>query len=179
MLDERELWKKISAGDGQAFEAWYRETAPRLRLFLRHLLASPQAAEDVMQDTYTHIWRRPQGFDSDRGSLRAWLYGIARKQAAEWWRRQKPTDPLDPLEFENAAPGRAESSSVMADLLRQLPLEQRSLLWLREVEGQSYAELAAVLDIPIGTVRSRLFAAREALRALWHSAPQGVPHDLQ
>ena len=63
-------------------------------------------------------------------------------------------------------------------LLGQLPVEQRSLLWLREVEGQSYAELAAILDIPIGTVRSRLFAAREALRVIWHSAPQGVPHDL-
>ena len=66
----------------------------------------------------------------------------------------------------------------MSDALGQLPVEQRSLLWLREVEGQSYAELAAILDIPIGTVRSRLFAAREALRVIWHSAPQGVPHDL-
>ena len=175
MLDERELWKKISAGDAQAFDAWYRESAPRLRLFLRHLLGNSQAVEDVMQETYTHIWRRPQGFDPERGTLRAWLYGIARKQAAEWWRRQKPANSL---EFENAAPGRAESSSVMADLLSQLPAEQRSLLWLREVEGQSYAELAVILDIPVGTVRSRLFAAREALRAIWHSAPQGVPHDL-
>ncbi len=179
MIDERELWKKICAGDAQApqaFDAWYRETAPRLRIFLHHLLASPQAAEDVMQDTYTHIWRRPQGFDPERGTLRAWLFGIARKQAAEWWRRQKLTDPLT---IENAAAGRAEASSVMADILRQLPTEQCSLLWLREVEGQSYTELAAILDIPIGTVRSRLFAAREALRAIWHSAPQGVPHDLQ
>ena len=175
MLDERELRKKICAGDGQAFDDWYRETAPRLRIFLHHLLASPQAAEDVMQETYTHIWRRPQGFDADRGSLRAWLYGIARNQAAEWWRKQKPTDSL---EFENAAPGLAEESCVMADLLRQLPIEQRSLLWLREVEGQSYAELAIILDIPIGTVRSRLFVAREALRAVWHSAPPGGPHDL-
>jgi RNA polymerase sigma-70 factor (ECF subfamily) len=66
----------------------------------------------------------------------------------------------------------------MADALRQLPAEQRTLLWLREVEGQSYAELASILDIPVGTVRSRLFAAREALRAVWHGAPQGVPHDL-
>jgi RNA polymerase sigma-70 factor (ECF subfamily) len=176
LIDERELWKKISAGEAQAFDAWYRETASRLRIFLLHLLASSQAAEDVMQETYTHIWRRPHGFDPDRGTLRAWLYGIARKQATEWWRRQKPTDPL---EFENATAGRAEASSVMAELLGQLPAEQRSLLWLREVEGQSYAELAAILNIPIGTVRSRLFAAREALRALWHSAPQGVPHDLR
>jgi RNA polymerase sigma-70 factor (ECF subfamily) len=175
LLDDRELGKKISAGDARAFDVWYRETAPRLSVFLRHLLGNPQAAEDVMQDTFTQAWRCSQGFDPDRGTLRAWLYGIARKQAAEYWRRYKAADPL---EIENAAPGGAEASSIMADLLRRLPADQRTLLWLREVEGQSYAELAAILDIPIGTVRSRLFAAREALRAIWHSAPQGVPNEL-
>jgi RNA polymerase sigma-70 factor (ECF subfamily) len=69
-------------------------------------------------------------------------------------------------------------ASIVGDALQRIPEEQRTLLWLREVEGQSYAELAAILDIPIGTVRSRLFAAREALRAVWHSAPQGGHHDL-
>ena len=81
MLDDRELGKKISAGDARAFDVWYRETAPRLSVFLRHLLGNPQAAEDVMQDTFTQVWRCSQGFDPDRGTLRAWLYGIARKQA--------------------------------------------------------------------------------------------------
>jgi RNA polymerase sigma-70 factor (ECF subfamily) len=57
LLDDRELVRRISAGDAQAFDAWYRETAPRLRAFLCYLVVSPQAAEDIMQDTYTHIWR--------------------------------------------------------------------------------------------------------------------------
>jgi RNA polymerase sigma-70 factor (ECF subfamily) len=57
----------------------------------------------------------------------------------------------------------------MSDALDRLPEEQRLLLWLREVEGQSYAELAEILSIPVGTVRSRLFAAREALRRIWKS----------
>ena len=57
----------------------------------------------------------------------------------------------------------------MMDALHRLPEEQRSLLWLREVEGQSYAELAEILDIPIGTVRSRLFTARETLRQVWQT----------
>jgi DNA-directed RNA polymerase specialized sigma24 family protein len=55
LIEDRELWGKIAAGDAQAFEAWYRETAPRLRAFLRHLTGNEQAAEDVMQETYTHI----------------------------------------------------------------------------------------------------------------------------
>ena len=176
LLDERELGTKIAAGDAVAFDAWYRESAPRLRAYLRHLFGDPQVAEDVMQDTYTHIWRRPHGFDPNRGSLRSWLYGIARRQASEFWRRNKPTDPV---EVDSAAPARAEASSLMAGLLRQLPEDQRTLLWLREVEGQSYAELATILDIPMGTVRSRLFTAREALRVIWNSVPKGVPHDVR
>jgi RNA polymerase sigma-70 factor (ECF subfamily) len=129
-----------------------------------------------MQDTYTHIWRRPQGFDPDRGSLRSWLYGIARKQASEYWRRSNTPDPL---EIEHAVRPSAEASSLMADLLLKLAPDQRTLLWLREVEGQSYAELAVILEIPIGTVRSRLFAAREALRSAWHAKPKGDPHDMR
>lgn len=176
MLDDSELGRRVSAGDAHAFEAWYGESARRLLSFLRHLLVNPQAAEDVMQDTYTNIWLRPHGFDPERGTLRAWLYGIARRQAAEYWRKHKPTNQL---ESDGASPDRVEASTVMADLLAKLPADQRTLLWLREVEGQTYAELAVILDIPIGTVRSRLFAAREALRAAWHSAPQGGSHGLQ
>ena len=167
MFDDRELWKQISAGDAGAFDAWYRESAPRLRAFLSHLTGSEPAADDLMQETYTQIWRRPQGFDPDRGTLRGWLFGIARKQAAEWWRRQRPSDPL-PDDW----PARAitETNSVLADAFKRLQPDERALLWLREVEGHSYAELAVILDVPIGTVRSRLFAAREALRDVWHGA---------
>ena len=94
MFDELELWKKICSRDAEAFDTWYRETAPRVLVFLRHLLRNEQAAEDVMQETFTQIWRRPLGFDSERGTLRAYLFGVARKQAAEWSRKRKPADTL-------------------------------------------------------------------------------------
>jgi len=64
-----------------------------------------------------------------------------------------------------------ETSSLLSDALSHLSEEQRSLLWLREVERLSYGELAHALEIPVGTVRSRLFAAREALRKVWRSVP--------
>lgn len=167
MVSERELWKKISNGDPEAFDAFYRECAPRLLGFLRHLLSDNQAAEDTMQNAFTEIWRRPGGFDPERGSLRAYLFGVARKQAMEWWRRHRPEDEL----ADKPGPTYIETSSIVADAFNRLPAEQRTLLWLREVEGQSYAELAAILDVPVGTVRSRLFAAREALRAIWIETP--------
>ncbi len=164
MIDDAELWNKIVAGDRQAFECWYRQSAPRLRVFLRHTFAGGPAADDVLQETYAQAWRSRQGFDAVRGSLAAWLFGIARKQAATWRRRQKPEEEL---EWEPSIPDGAERSSMVTDALSRLSEEGRTLLWLREVEGQSYQELSAILDLPLTTVRSRLHAAREAMRKLW------------
>ena len=92
MTDDEEVWKKISNADAAAFDAFYRESAPRHRAFLRRIVGNPQAAEDVAQDAFTQIWIRPNGFQPERGSLRGYLYGIARKRAAEWWRNQTPSD---------------------------------------------------------------------------------------
>lgn len=177
MFDDRKLWKRIANGNADAFDTWYGETAPRLRAFLRHLLANEQAVEDVMQETFTQIWHRPHRFDPERGSPRAYLFGVARRQAAEWRRKQKAAGELD---FDLPAPSRVEVASMVTEAFSRLALEHRTLLWLREVEGQSYEELAMILDVPLGTVRSRLFAAREALRALWCIGRQhsGARHDL-
>jgi RNA polymerase sigma-70 factor (ECF subfamily) len=164
LFDDRKLWMKISEGDAAAFDALYRDSGPRLRRFLRQLLPGEQEAEDVMQETFTQIWRRPRGFDPERGSLRGYVFGIGRKLAAQWWRRQRPMDELK----EESAPCTTETCSMVADAFNRLSREQRTLLWLREVEGQSYAEMAVILEVPVGTVRSRLFAAREALRSVWH-----------
>ena len=166
MADDREIWKKMSQGDAAVFDAFYREHAPRLQAFLRQIVGNRQVAEDVAQETFTQIWNQPKGFDPDRGTLRAYLYGIARKQAAEWWRRQRLTDAVSEDAMGEC---NTEIHSIVGDAFRRLSQEQRTLLWLREVEGQSYAELAAILEVPVGTVRSRLFAAREALRTIWHS----------
>ena len=169
MPDDRELWERIGRGDAFAFDALYRAHAPKLELFLRQILRSRQAAEDVMQETFAQIWKSPNGFEPTRGTLRAYLFGAARKRAAEWWRKQGPvpnreaaTEPAD---------CKAEITSLIADAFARLPEEQQTLIWLREVEGQSYEELALILEIPVGTVRSRLFTAREALRSVWRAAP--------
>jgi RNA polymerase sigma-70 factor (ECF subfamily) len=171
VADDRQLWDRICQGDADAFEAFYRENAPRLEAFLRYVVGNRQAAEDLMQETFAQIWRKPNGFEPDRGTLRAYLYGIGRKRAAQWWRKHEAAATGAEEELVGCA---AEMASAINDALEQLPEDQRTLLWLREVEGQSYAELAQILEIPVGTVRSRLFAAREALREVWRGAPTRV-----
>ncbi len=178
MADDRELWERICRGDAAAFDAFYKESAPRLQRFLKQIVGNSQAAEDVTHETFLQIWRRPNGFRPEAGSLRGYLFGIARKRASEWWRQRHPeidsalpersADAAESVEQE-ASSSSVEVRSMVGDALSRLDTEQRALLWLREVEGQSYAELAEILEVPVGTVRSRLFAAREELRRIWHS----------
>jgi RNA polymerase sigma-70 factor (ECF subfamily) len=166
LADDREIWKRISKGDADSFDAFYRENAPRLQVFLRQVIGNPQAAEDVTQETFTQIWSRPNGFQPELGSLRAYLFGIGRKRAADWWRKQASSDRA---REDQVSVCQTETISIVGDAFRRLTEEQRTLLWLREVEGYSYEELALILEIPVGTVRSRLFAAREALRRIWRN----------
>jgi len=165
LTGDREIWDRICRRDAAAFEELYRAYSAGLQAFLRRALSNPQAAEDVTQETFASIWRHPNGFDPARGTLRSYLFGAGRKRAAEWWRQQKPQSAGETEKTEEC---KAETRSLVEDALARLTAEQRSLLWLREVEGQSYAELATILEIPVGTVRSRLFVAREALRKIWH-----------
>ncbi len=153
---------KISHGDTLAFEQLYTAHFARVRDFLRIYLGDA-SADDLAQHTFLQFWRRPNGFNPARSDLKAYLFGIARKKAADWWRHRKP--------IENSGTGVALNSSdsavLIGDALKRLDPEVRNILWLREVEGYSYDELAAILDVPLGTVRSRLFAAREQLRRVW------------
>jgi len=166
-MDDRQLWEGIRRKDASAFDALYRSCGAGLLGFLNQFLGNRQAAEDVAQETFAAIWQHPNGFDPQRGTLRSYVFGAGRKRAAEWWRRQKPQSHFTTEPVEGC---KSETQSLIGNAFEKLPVEQRTLLWLREVEGQSYAELAEILEIPEGTVRSRLFAARKALRQIWHTA---------
>jgi len=174
MPNDGELWERICRRDASAFDEFYRGNAPRLQAFLQQLLGNRQAAEDLMQETFTLIWERPNGFQPERGPLRTYLYGIGRKRAAEWWRKHSAD--VAPV-GQDSATHRTETGSLLGDAINRLPQEQRMLLWLREVEGQSYSELAAILDIPLGTVRSRLSAARRELRKIWRGTGSSHQED--
>jgi len=162
----------LHAGDCEAFERFYQEHAAALQKFLRHSLGDPKAAEDIAQETFLQLWQRPNGFNPARGSPRAYLFGIAANRAADWWRKR-------PSEATRKAsrPDRQDNLVLLLrDALKKLDAEKCALLWLREIEGYSYQELAEILAIPVGTVRSRLFAAREQLRRVWNV--EGKPEGL-
>lgn len=143
---------------------------PRLRRYARAMLGDRAAADDLVQDTLERAWSRI-GQWRPGSDLRAWLFGIMHNLRIDQLRRGGlSTTSLDEDEAADV-PVRATQSDLLEvmDLetaLRQLPDEQREVLLLVALEEMGYADIAALLGIPIGTVMSRLSRGRERLRLI-------------
>lgn len=166
MANSQSLWDELCKGKPDALDAMYREHGAPLRAFLVHYTGNFSIAEDLTQETFLELWKKPNGFDAAKGTLKQYLFGIGRKRAAMW--RRHALRPQVEIEKEPRG-GASDDSVVFRSVFDRLDADDRALLWLREVEGYSYGELSEILAIPVGTVKSRLFAARESLRAIWHA----------
>lgn len=151
---------------------------PRLRRYARAMLGDRAAADDLVQDTLERAWSRLAQWRPG-SDLRAWLFGIMHNLRVDQLRRGGlATTSLDEDEAGNV-PVRATQSDLLEvmDLesaLCQLPEEQRQILLLVALEEMSYADIAALLGIPVGTVMSRLSRGRERLRQVMDGRQPGV-----
>ncbi len=142
---------------------------PRLRRYARAMLGDRAAADDLVQDTLERAWSRISQWRPG-SDLRAWLFGIMHNLRVDQLRRGGlATTSLDDEDEAADVPVRPTQTDLLEvmDLetaLRQLPDEQREILLLVALEEMSYADIAALLGIPIGTVMSRLSRGRERLR---------------
>ena len=152
------------------------EQIPRLRRYARALVGT-QRADDLAQDCLERAWSRRRLWDG-QGELRAWLFTILHNLYINGVRRQAGAPPFDPLPEEDLpalAPSRHEAALDLRDLqraLENLSSEHREVLLLVGLEQLDYAEVATILDIPPGTVMSRLARAREALRRAVQEPPR-------
>jgi RNA polymerase sigma-70 factor (ECF subfamily) len=156
---------------------------PRLRRYARALTRDTITADDLVQDCLTralgklHLWQ--EGSD-----LRAWLFTILHNQYVNHVRRavrEGATIGLNESEPLLRRPPQQSKRLELRDLERaisKLPEEQRAVVLLVGLEGMRYEEVAAVLDVPVGTIRSRLSRGREALRRLTEAIPDAEPERL-
>ena len=164
---------RVAAGDRDALARLYERHRVGLGGFLTRMLGDPATAEEALQDTLLAVWRGAGAFEH-RSTVRTWLFGIARRQAYTRLRRhtpvvtELPTDAAlaDPSPTpEHVAVARAEVTRLMGLIGRLAPVHREALL-LFFVDDLGYAEMAEVLDVPVGTVKSRLSNARRALAVL-------------
>src|SRR5688500_4047260 len=117
-------------------------------------MAGPDAAEDIAQDVFLTLLRHPQRFDPARGTMRAFLLGVARNLSLKRWRDEHRWDPLDDEAFEAPAIDFAggETAEIVGAAVRSLPPLQRETLILAEYDELSLAEIARAVDAEVGTV---------------------------
>ena len=144
------------------------ELIPRLRRYARALTGDRPGADDLVQDTLERAWTKLHLYR--RGTdLRAWLFTVMHNVYVNRVRATRATDPLDeemPELAQRASQGDALMVRDLDRALARLPEEQRAVLLLVALEDMSYEQVARALDIPIGTVMSRLSRAREKLRGM-------------
>jgi RNA polymerase sigma-70 factor (ECF subfamily) len=142
---------------------------PRLRRYARAMVGNRAAADDLVQDTLERAWSRLAQWQVG-SDLRAWLFGIMHNLRVDQLRRPGlTTQPMGEEEFEVPIRATQTDHLELSDLelaLARLPEEQRAVLLLVALEEMSYEEVARTLEIPLGTVMSRLSRGRERLRLI-------------
>ena len=174
---DRRLVVGARAGRGDARDELARRFRRPAYLLALQIVGDPDDALDIAQDAMLRFFGSLARFRDDR-PVRPWLFAIVRNRARDLWRRRaaRPTEPLDArpdLAAHLAATtpdpeqalGRRERARGVWRAIGALSADHREILVLRDFHDLAYAEIAGVVDIPIGTVMSRLHAARSALRA--------------
>ena len=190
--EDAALVAALKAGSEEAFALLIGQYSQSIYALIARSLQDPADAADITQEVFIKVFRSIRGFHGE-SSLRTWMYRIALHEASNqrrWWKRHKRQEltidtPAGPAEndegedspclsatlrdlhlspYEEAAGG--ELKARVEDCLRRLPEGFRTVVVLREMEGFSYDEIAEVLQVPAGTVKSRLTRGRAALKEI-------------
>jgi len=190
--DEARLVAELQSGSEQAFAQLIDQFHQPIYSLISHSLKDPTDAADITQEVFLKVFRSIRGFHGE-ASLRTWLYRIALREASNqrrWWSRHKHHEiGLDTPCCSYSSEGKSEIPTILSTLtaggaspfdqaaqleirrrveaaLHQLPKCFRAVVVLREIEGLTYDEIADLLQVNLGTVKSRLMRGRAALRVL-------------
>lgn len=176
---DQALVLRVQGGDKKAFDLLVGRYQHRIVSVISRYVHDWSDAQDVAQDTFIRAYRAMGNFRGD-SQFYTWLYKIAINTAKNWLvaqGRRPPSDDIDvadAVQFDNGARlrdtdtpeqelMRREIEQTVADVVEALPEELRMAITLREVDGLSYDEISETMNCPIGTVRSRIFRARDAI----------------
>jgi RNA polymerase sigma-70 factor, ECF subfamily len=164
--------------DRGAFALLFDHFGPRVKSFMMRKGASAEQAEDLVQETMIAVWSKAQLFSADRGTVSTWIFTIARNLRIDRLRRERTSMFTDLEDFDapsgeisaEDALGRFQEDGLVAKALAQIPEEQRRLLILSYVDDIPQSEIAKKLQIPLGTVKSRMRLAYRRLQKLLETA---------
>ena len=173
---ENEIWTRIKDGDSAALGELYDGFAAAMFSLSLEILRDRWEAEEVIQDVFSYLWRKPEAFSPDKGKFSSWLLVLTRNRSIDRYRSRKRridrTESDDILssrsdQTQRDAAGEAVSSDERAHLrlaFSELPEEQRKALELSYFGGMNHVEISELLDLSLGTVKSRIRLGVEKLR---------------
>lgn len=166
-VGEEHLMRLVAAGHAPAFEELYTLYGSAVYNYTLRLVNEPAVSEEILQEVFLVLWRNARSFRAE-AKVKTWLLRIAHHQAVSWLRRRRPLAwPSEELEsdedlLDDHLVQRWKTDVVRAAIL-QLPPKQRAVIELSFAHGLSYAEIAEVMDCPVGTVKSRMSYALHTL----------------
>jgi RNA polymerase sigma-70 factor (ECF subfamily) len=162
----------VVRGDSGAFDALYRRMYPRLRRFLERVTRRPQLVDEIVNDTMLVVWHKAATYDGT-SSVSTWVFAIGYRKALKALKAlDEPLDvdldeqPHPDLRGPDSVILLQETRALLGDALSTLSAEQRAVVELTYFQDCGYREIAAILDCPIDTVKTRMFHARRKLRTL-------------
>jgi RNA polymerase sigma-70 factor (ECF subfamily) len=174
---DRRLVERIGRADEEAFRELFERHGGAATALARRVVRQPHLAEEIVQEAFLNLWRDPDGFRADRGSVRAWLFGMVHHRAVDLIRREEAqrrrademvaglrdelADPADDVVDEVARP---QERRMVRAALSELPGEQREVLELMYFEGLTQTQVAERTRQPLGTVKSRALLGMRRLR---------------
>jgi RNA polymerase sigma-70 factor (ECF subfamily) len=174
LTSDRELLARVREGDREAFAQLYDRYGDAAYSLAVRIVRDRDLAADVVQDAFLAVWKNAASFDPDRGQASTWILTMTHNKAVDLVRREqrRRADQLDPahdapsgdpppdqLAYLSAARGQ------IREAMAKLPAAHREVIELAYFGGYTQSELAEMLSVPMGTIKSRSFAALKALRA--------------
>jgi RNA polymerase sigma-70 factor (ECF subfamily) len=168
----RDLLARVGQGDRAAFAAFYRATEARVFGFAQRRLNDPFEAADVLHNVFMDVWRTAAAYEG-KSAVSTWLLGIAHHKTIDRLRKRPGETQLDEeahAQCADEAPdaeallARAADAQAVRDCLQKLPPDQRTAVQMVFFEELTYAEIAKVVGRPEGTIKTRVFHAKQALK---------------
>jgi RNA polymerase sigma-70 factor, ECF subfamily len=175
---DRELIQRIKGRDQRALMELYQAYSSLVYGLALRVLHNPALAEEVTQDVFLKVWQQPERWNPALGQFTSWLLTITRNAAIDRLRKERHTRTHQVERVEQLAEtglvddGLWYDGQVLAELLTQLPPEQRLLIELAFFQGYTHSELSNKLRLPLGTVKTRLRSGLQKLRLLWEKGSE-------
>jgi len=174
---DRELLARLRGGDEDAFRGLFDRYAPTAMALALRVVRQAHLAEEIVQEAFMAVWKNPDGYDGDRGSVRAWLMGTVHHRAVDLVRREEAhrrraedaipgayEEQVDHADEVVEAIGLPEERRIVRAALAELPDEQRQVLEMMYFDGRSQTQIAEATGLPLGTVKSRALLGMRRMR---------------